>query len=133
MRESAVQQRVILRASELDVLTMRNNSGALFDENGRLVRYGLMNESKQINSVYKSSDLIGITPINAYLQLPNLPAGWYKIGVFTAIETKPSDWSFSPKDKRAVAQANFHKLVIDNGGFAGFATSADDVARICYK
>lgn len=133
MRESSVAQRVLFEAARLDVNLMRNNVGACMAETGQLIRYGLMNESAKQNEEIKSSDYIGITPVNAYLELPGLPAGWYKIGVFTAIETKDSKWKFLQSDKRAVAQARFHDMVRGYGGFAGFATGPDDVARICFK
>jgi len=125
MNETPVQQRVRVRASELNVTLWRNNSGACYDDTGRLIRYGLANDSKEMNAVIKSSDLIGITPL---VITPDMVG--QTIGVFTAIETKASDWTRQPGDKRAEAQAKFHDIVQRNGGFAGFASSPNDVATI---
>lgn len=137
MRESSVAQRVLYEAAKCDINLMRNNSGAgaVTDDYGveRHIRWGLMNESKKQNELIKSSDYIGITPVNAYVELPGLAPGWYRLGVFTAVETKPSDWSFRQSDKRAVAQLAFHDMVRGYGGFAGFATGPDDIKRICFK
>lgn len=129
MNESAVQQHIRLRAAQLGLDLWRNNVGACVDNTGRMVRYGLVNESAQINKEIKSSDLIGITPINCYIE----GIGWTKAGIFTAIESKKTDWVFNPNDERAVAQMRFHNIVRKNGGFAGFATSPDDIQRIITK
>jgi hypothetical protein len=130
MRESSVAQRVIDAAGYLNIIMMRNNVGACMSvDDGRLIRYGLMNESAQQNAVIKSSDYIGITPVKAFVD----GMGLVTLGVFTAIETKATGWKFSQNDKRAVAQLAFHDMVRGYGGFAGFATGPDDVARICKK
>lgn len=105
----------------------RNNSGACTDDTGRLIRYGLGNDSAQLNAKIKSSDLIGITPVTAYLSSVQ---GWVTLGVFTALEIKSSNWKFSPNDERALAQAKFHSIVRDAGGFAGFVTDPADIAQI---
>ncbi|QWY83124.1 hypothetical protein [Rhizobium phage RHph_X2_24] len=126
MRENSVAQRVQLEAARLNILTMRNNVGVAIAADGRHVRYGLMNESKKQNDYIKSSDYIAITPVQCYV--PGIE--WTTLGVFTAIETKASDWKFSQSDERAVAQLRFHDMVRQYGGFAGFATGPEDVARI---
>lgn len=127
MKETPVAQRVQLEAARLNILTMRNNVGACEDVTGRHIRYGLMNTSKRENEQFKSSDLIGITPVQAYVQ----GVGWTVLGVFTAIETKASTWQFSQVDERAIAQKRFIDLVQGYGGYAGFATGPDDVRLIC--
>lgn len=129
MKENPVAQRVQIEAARLGVLTMRNNVGVAVAADGRHIRYGLMNESAKLNASVKSSDYIGITPVQAYVE----GIGWTVLGVFTAIETKASNWKFSPADERAVAQQKFHDIVRNHGGFAGFATGPEDVARICRK
>lgn len=126
MKETAVAQRVELAAANLNILTMRNNVGACQDQSGRLIRYGLMNTSAKENARVKSSDYIGITPVVAYVD----GIGWTTLGVFTAIETKASDWKFDRSDERSVAQSRFHDIVRGYGGYAGFATGPDDVAKI---
>lgn len=125
--ESVVQQRTRLDHCTLTGgVIYRNNSGACTDETGRLIRYGLGNDSAQLNAEIKSSDLIGITPEWAYV--PRLGWGW--LGVFTAYEIKPSGWHMRPGDKRAIAQDRFHGIVRNVGGYAGFVTDPADIVGI---
>ena len=100
---------------------------AFADETGRVVRYGLGNDSAQLNREIKSSDLIGICPITAFVASAN---AWVKLGVFTAIEVKPSGWVQKPNDERAIAQAKFHAIVREAGGFAGFLSNEKDIQFI---
>lgn len=88
----------------------RNNSGALMDDRGNMVRYGLANDSTRLNKVFKSPDLIGFTIIN-------------NLAIFTAIEAKRPGWQ-RPVTERENAQAAFLKLVHAGGGIALFATAA---------
>lgn len=134
MKESAVASRVHLEAARLNILTMRNNVGAGTFVDPRTgqethLRWGLMNESAKQNKQIKSSDLICITPVRAYVE----GIGWTVLGVFTAFETKRSDWKFSQSDEHAVAQQAFHTVVKSYGGFAGFCTGPEDVTRILTK
>lgn len=103
----------------------RNNSGALKDEQGRLIRFGLGNTSAAFNAKIKSSDFIGFTPII-------ITPEWLgcRVAVFTAFEMKKEAWRFSPKDEHAVAQKAFHDIVLSHGGFAGFVQSNDDILRV---
>lgn len=128
MKEHAVASHIRLDAAQRGLELWRNNVGVLPDENGRPVRYGLANESAALNKRVKSSDYIGITPI--------IIQPWHVgalFGVFTAVETKASDWNYSPKDDHAFAQANFHDIVRRAGGLAGFARNIDDFRRIILK
>jgi hypothetical protein len=127
MNEAAVQSHVRAALSYIGP-NWRNNVGACEDKTGRLIRYGLGNDSAQLNDVIKSSDLISITPVPAFAF-----GRWTTLGVFTAIECKHSDWHMTPGDKRAVAQAAYHDIVRAAGGFAGFATSPADIQRIISK
>lgn len=122
--EAAVQTHTRLAHAQIGPM-WRNNSGACYDDRGRLVRYGLGNDSAQINREIKSSDLIGITPV---LITPNMYG--QILGVFTAYECKPSYWGFREKDERAVAQAKFHRIVRDAGGFAGFVNDPNQIHSI---
>lgn len=108
----------------------RNNSGvmtAIDEKTGqkRIVRFGLGNDSKQMNDHIKSSDLIGSTPT---LITPEM-VGYY-LGVFTAIECKPSGWKMTPGDHRAAGQAKFHDIIRASCGFAGFVTDPMDIYPI---
>ena len=126
MKESSVQQRIRLAAADMGIELWRNNSGACQDLTGRLIRYGLANESKALNEAIKSSDLIGILPEDVQI----VGRGLVRIGVFLAIECKPTGWIFQVDDKRATAQAKFHDIVRSAGGVAGFATSVEDFRKI---
>ena len=126
--EAAVQQNIRLQASEQDDLLWRNNQGACYDESGRLIRYGLGNDSAQVNKRIKSGDLVGLTKV---VITPEMIG--QVIGVFTNIEAKASTWKQRPSDERAAAQGRFHSVVREYGGFAGFATSADEYREIVGK
>lgn len=125
MRESTTASHIRQAAPYDNVLLWRNNVGVLVDVNGRPVRYGLCNESKKMNEKTKSSDLIGITPTVITQNMVG-----YMLGVFTAVETKKEGWKYSDKDSRSVAQLNFINMVLQNGGFAGFASNVDEYKRI---
>lgn len=125
MNEEAVTSHMRLAFAPIGPL-FRNNVGVLLDRRGVPVRFGLANESANMNKEIKSSDWIGITPVTAYLQ----SCGWVTLGVFTALETKASNWTFRPGDQRAVAQSKFHEIVREVGGFAGFVTKPEDIHGI---
>ena len=120
--ESPVQNHVRLNIANAGGVVWRNNVGVLKDETGRTVRFGLCNDSKQLNQQIKSSDLIGIMPL---LVQPHHVGR--VMGIFTAIECKAPDWHLTPGDARGQAQAKFIKIVKDHGGFAGFVTCEADV------
>lgn len=103
----------------------RNNSGAYVDDRGRMVRYGLGNDSAQLNDQIKSSDLIGITPLTVTPEWVG-----HTVGVFTAYEVKEPGWTLRPGDKRGMAQQRFLDIVASVGGYAGFVTHPDDIQRI---
>lgn len=115
--EAMLQQALRIEAPKRGNALWRNNNGATLDESGRMVRYGVGNDSKKLNEVWKSSDLIGITPVH-----------WYgrTFGVFTAVECKKSDWHMIPSDDRARAQAAFGQTVESLGGIFTFARSVND-------
>jgi len=123
--ESKVQDEISCEGPNHGCTLMRNNSGALKDETGRTVRYGLGNFSKKHNEIIKSSDLIGITTITVTQDMVGT-----HIGIFTAIEVKKEGWKRSPTDKREKAQDNFIQWVLSRGGIAGFANSVDSFVNI---
>lgn len=125
MDEGAVQNHVRLAAAQLGIELWRNNIGVLKDERGVPVRYGLANDSANLNRKIKSSDLIGITPI---LVTPDMVG--QIVGIFTAVEVKESEWVFRPNDEHALAQNNYCDIVRAAGGYAGFATSVAEFRRI---
>lgn len=108
--EAAVQADIRLAASQRgDLVLWRNNSGALTDDAGRLIRFGLGNDSAQANKRLKSADLIGI----------HRPSGR-----FVSIEVKRPGWKHSDASERDRAQLAWALTINACGGVAIRATSA---------
>lgn len=122
MSEASAQQRIKLEAAKQGARLWRNNNGACMDpKSERLIRYGLANDSKQMNKKLKSSDLIGITPI----QITPAHVG-YIFGVFTSVEVKKPGWHYTGNGREA-AQLAWLEMVAAFGGIAKFATGAGDL------
>jgi len=113
--EAAIQSEIRKRASQLGVFLWRNNVGACETAEGRIIRYGLANDSVLLSKQIKSSDLVG----------------WTAGGRFVSVEVKREGWEYprTPSD-REKAQAKWINLVKDNGGLAGFATCVKDFEEI---
>ena len=88
----------------------RNNTGAIKDANGRLVRFGLCKGS---------SDLIGMKSVTITPEMVG-----QKVAIFTAIEVKTASGKATPE------QLNFVSRVKALGGIAGIARSVEDVLAI---
>ena len=90
------------------------------DDEGRLIRYGLANESKKQNSTFKSSDLIGPLPVKITPEMLGKT-----VAIFTAIEVKPEGWK-----ETGIAYTKAQRAYINHvkalGGIAGFAQSVQD-------
>ncbi len=114
--EAAVQTVIRLEASRLGIRVWRNNVGACKDETGRVIRYGLCNDSAQMNKAIKSSDLVGIRPV-----IITQDHVGHTIGQFVAREVKRPGWRYTGTD-REVAQLAFGQLVSSMGGDFKFAT-----------
>lgn len=112
--EAAVQVAVRLEAARKGVRLFRNNVGALIDSRGVPVRYGLANESKQVNEVMKSADLIGWRPV-----LIGPRHVGQVIGQFVSREVKAVGWHYTGND-REPAQLAWAQLVTAGGGDAAF-------------
>ncbi len=121
MSEAGVQAAVRLAWPKRGGVLYRNNVGVYSDVRGVPIRYGLANDSRQMNRKVKSSDLIGWLPCNL---------GGTVRAVFAAIECKRAGWRFNPKDEREKAQNHFLQLVRAAGGVAGFATCVEDLEEI---
>lgn len=119
--EAYVQSAIRLEAAKRGIKAWRNNVGALQDETGRWLRYGLANDTPALNKVLKSADLIGIKP----LRIEPHHVGTV-VGQFWAREVKAPTWRYSGTE-REVAQLNFATLILTHGGDAGFATGIDHV------
>jgi len=120
MAESSVQAQIRLLASQRGWRLFRNNVGVMRREDGVPVRFGLANDSKQMNRQYASADLIGIRPV---LILPAHVG--HTLGVFTSIECKHPDWKPSPSDERYAAQCRWRDLVLSLGGYAVITNRSD--------
>jgi hypothetical protein len=119
--EADVQADVREKVSKNGGRIWRNNCGVATSCDGRPIRFGLANDSKKINSIIKSSDLIGITPHKVMLS----DVGKI-VGVFTAYEVKKPGWNFTGT-KREKAQERFLQLVVAMGGIGKFINCEDQI------
>lgn len=110
MSEQAIQQRIRLALSKGPTRLWRNNTGALRDANGQLVRYGLC---------AGSSDLIGYRTITI---TPDMVG--QRLAVFAAVEVK------APKGRPTPEQTAFLEHVRAAGGIAGIARSVEEAAAL---
>lgn len=128
--EEIASQEVLTRARQWKTRAYRNNSGALPSENGRVVRFGLGNESKKSLETYRTGDYVGFTPVVITPEMVGKT-----IAVFTNIECKAGDFVeksiYNPK-QREHQQNNFNILVRSHGGIAGFACKWQDVDKMVF-
>lgn len=119
--EAAVQSLVRLEAAQKGLLLWRNNVGAgtFISDTGAesFMRFGLANDSKQVNAVLKSADLIGIRPVTVTPQHVG-----QVIGQFVSREVKERAWRWTGTD-REIAQMNWATLVASLGGDAQIVNS----------
>ena len=115
--ETAVQNSIRLEATNFGCRLWRNNVGAYSEKKPPSpgTRWGLCNDTSEMNGHIKSSDLIGIRPVI----ITSLMVG-STIGQFVAREVKKGGWSYKATD-REVAQLRFLELVLALGGDACFA------------
>lgn len=112
MNESSIQSHVRLNAAKKGWKLFRNNVGVLKDNRGVPVRFGLANDTKALNSIIKSGDLIGWRSVTI---TPDMIGT--KIAQFVSIECKRSGWSESSSD-RDIAQKKWADLINEAGGYA---------------
>jgi hypothetical protein len=116
MSEAGVQSLVRLEAGRKGLKMWRNNVGALLDSRGVPVRYGLANDSPQLNKVIKSGDLIGWRPV---LITPAHVGS--RIAQFLSRECKRPGWKFNGDDHER-AQLRWIEAVTADGGDAKFCS-----------
>lgn len=126
--EGKASQAVRVRASTWGLKLFRNQSGALCDKDGRLIRFGLGNESKKLNQELKTGDFVGWTSLVITPEMVGKT-----VPIFTNIEAKAA--GFKPrveynKNSREYAQNKFNLLVEAAGGMAGFASCENDIDLI---
>lgn len=124
--ETATGSRLRVTAPKIGAMLLRNNSGACKEvredqdgmpvPTGRMIRYGLGNDSKKLNEKWKSPDYIGPTPILIKPRHVGMT-----IGAFTVVETKHPGWT-KPENDRDRAQEAFMVSVCQLGGIAMFVT-----------
>ena len=107
--ELAVQNAIRLEHGAGPARLWRNNTGALKDATGRLVRYGLCPGS---------SDLIGLRQVTI---TPDMVG--QRLAVFAAVEVKD-------RGRPTEQQAAFLNLIQQAGGLAGVARSVADALSI---
>lgn len=121
--EAFVQSAVRIEASQKGIKLWRNNVGALIPKGSqRPVRYGLANDSEQMNDVLKSSDLIGVEPTLITPQHVGRV-----LGLFDAFECKPEGWQFNPADAHEAAQWAFGRVILAAGGNFRFVTGVGQI------
>ena len=114
--EAQAMNSVRLQAARNGVYLWRNNVGACRDESGRMIRYGLANESERMNKVVKSSDLVGFRPVMIGPEHIGKP-----VAIFCARECKEPGWQYTGTERER-AQLAFITLIATNGGDAKFTT-----------
>lgn len=120
--EARVQSQVRLAAPRHAMRLFRNNVGVLFDKRDVPVRFGLANESKQINERLKSADLIGWRRVVITQEMVGST-----IAQFTSLECKETGWKYTG-DEHEQAQQRWAALVATEGGYARFVASPEAMA-----
>jgi hypothetical protein len=111
--EAGVQSALRLAASKAGGRLWRNNVGA-GEVGGQFMRWGLANDSKQMNGIVKSADLIGIWPV--VIQPRHIGQ---TLGQFWSVEVKRPGWHYTGT-KREVAQLTWRNHILSLGGLASF-------------
>ena len=111
--EASIQSLVRLEARQFDCVLFRNNVGVLRDARGVPVRFGLANDSKALNEVLKSADLIGWRTITV---TPDMIGK--HIAQFVSRECKAAGWVVSQNNAHEAAQLAWAQYVNAHGGDA---------------
>lgn len=119
--EHKVQDDARLLASQMGWRLFRNNKGVLLDARGVPVRFGLCNETAALGKRLRSSDLIGIRPVEITLDMVGTT-----IGQFVAREIKKVGWKYKGTEHEE-AQLRFGELVIGLGGDFKFWNGSGDL------
>lgn len=120
--EASVQAEVRIAASAKGWRLFRNNVGVLRDERGIPVRFGLANDSKQLNAIVKSADLLGVRPVLITQEMVGTI-----IGQFVSVEVKAAGWKPSKSNKHEQAQRNWADMIHAMGGHAVFFTDKEQL------
>lgn len=121
LSEQWAQQHARMDIARQGAMSWRNNVGALPDARGVPVRYGLANDSAQLNEKIKSSDLILCIPRT----ITKADVGTV-VGQFGSVETKRPGWTYSATPRER-AQLAWMTLIRRLGGYATFSTGKVDL------
>lgn len=113
--ETDVQNAVRLAIQAAGGVAWRNNVGALTDQRGIPVRFGLGNDSAALNRVFKMGDLVGIMPPGRFIMLECKEPAWR--------------WRATPRE---VAQWEAIREVRRFGGRAGFVTGPEMAVAVAH-
>ena len=108
--EHEIQQRIRLACGRGPVRLWRNNTGALVDQQGRFVRFGLCKGS---------SDLIGLRSLEITPEMVG-----QRLAQFVALEIKTAQGVLSPE------QQAFLRLVKQLGGVAAVCRSVEEAEQL---
>lgn len=108
--EHQIQQRIRLACGRGAVRLWRNNTGALVDQQGRFVRFGLCKGS---------SDLIGLRSLEVTSEMVG-----QRVAQFVALEIKTAQGVLSPE------QRAFLKLVQQLGGLGAVCRSIAEAQAV---
>ena len=108
--EHEIQQRIRLACGRGPVRLWRNNTGALVDQQGRFVRFGLCKGS---------SDLIGLRALEITPELVG-----QRLAQFVALEIKTAQGVLRPE------QQAFLRLVQQLGGVAAVCRSVEEAEQL---
>jgi len=108
--EHEIQQRIRLACGRGPVRLWRNNTGALVDQQGRFMRFGLCKGS---------SDLIGLRTLEITPELVG-----QRLAQFVALEVKTAQGVLRPE------QLAFLRLVQELGGVAAICRSVEEAEQL---
>jgi len=126
--ESNVDKLACLDLSEAyKTVLFRNNVGVFKSQNGRPVRVGLCNETREMNKMHKSGDRIGWTPVTVTPEMVGKT-----VAVFTSVEMKEE--GYKPSGKAQIehyeAQRRWADKVDQANGIAGIVDSPEKAVQL---
>lgn len=119
--EAGVTAAVRVEAAKRGMLLFRNNVGACRDETGRMIRYGLANDSAPMNKQFKSADWIGVAPVVVTVEMVGRT-----FGQFVSLEVKRANWCYTGTE-REQGQKRWAELIRSRGGRAQFINHEDQL------
>lgn len=119
--ESNVQANTRLECSRRGWYVFRNNVGAGYLQDGSFIRWGLANDSKELNTKVKSGDLIGLRRVVITQDMVG-----QAIAQFVSLECKREGWKYTGTE-REEAQRKWIDMVNRNGGYARFVSDPNEL------